>query len=121
MNYEGIWLYLSWQVLIKQHNFQVRHGPNFHNCSIRTESDDSGCGEVVIVNLAEDDQGLAAGQYAAFYDRSICVGSGVILDSWDDKSFPICAKALEIAQMEDKSKLGKPVRILNQDTADCKR
>lgn len=99
---------------------KVRHGPNFHNCNIRTESDDSGCG-VVTVNLSEDDQGLAAGQFTAFYDGDICIGSGVILDSWDDKSFPICAKALEIAQMEDKSKLGKPVRILNQDTADCKR
>jgi tRNA-specific 2-thiouridylase len=28
-------------------------------------------------------------------------------------SFPVCAKALEIARMEDKSKLGKPVRIVN--------
>lgn len=102
-------------------NFQVRHGPHFHDCSITTESDDGSCGEVVTVHLSEDDQGLAAGQYAAFYEDEICIGSGVILDSWDNESFPICAKALEIAQMKDKSKLGKPIRIFNQDTADSKR
>ena len=95
------------------HNFQVRHGPSFHDCSITTKLDDDSCGEVVTVHLSEDDQGLAAGQYAAFYDGEVCVGSGVILDSRDDKSFPICDKALEIAQVKDKSKLGKPVRIMN--------
>jgi len=83
--------------------------------------DDDGCEEVATVHLSEYDQGLAAGQYAAFYDGEVCIGSGVILDSWDDKSFPICDKAIGIAQMKDKSKLGKPVRIMNLDTADCKR
>jgi tRNA-specific 2-thiouridylase len=28
-------------------------------------------------------------------------------------SFPICSRALEIARLEDKSRLGKPVRIIN--------
>ena len=69
--------------------------------------------EVVEVHISEDDQGLAAGQFAAFYCNDICLGSGVILDSWDDKSFPICTRALEIAKMEDKSKLGKAVKIKN--------
>lgn len=70
----------------------------------------------LVVHLSEDDQGLAAGQFAAFYHGDVCIGSGVIMDSWDEKCFPICSKALETARMEDKSKLGKPVRIMNLDT-----
>lgn len=76
----------------------MEHGENSHD-------------KVAVVQLFEDDQGLAAGQFAAFYDGRTCLGSGVILESWDDLGFPVCAKALEIARMEDKSKLGKPVKI----------
>lgn len=70
-----------------------------------------GCENVAVVHLSEDDQGLAAGQFAAFYQGRTCIGSGVILDSWDDQSFPVCARALEIARMEDKSKIGQPIKI----------
>ncbi|KAJ6801989.1 uncharacterized protein M6B38_192960 [Iris pallida] len=58
--------------------------------------------EIVTVHLSEDDEGLAPGQFAAFYDYEIRLGSGVILDSWDQKCFPVCTKALEIANMKDK-------------------
>lgn len=75
------------------------------------EHDEEGHDNVVVVHLSEDDQGLAAGQFAAFYKGRTCLGSGVILESWDDQGFPVCEKALEIAQLEDKSKLGKPVKI----------
>ncbi|KAJ0960499.1 hypothetical protein J5N97_001658 [Dioscorea zingiberensis] len=96
---------------------KVRHGPGFYDCSITLEPSDLDSEEDVtaIVQLSDDDQGLASGQFTAFYRDEICIGSGVILDSWDNKSFPVCAKALEIARMEDKSKLGKPVKITNQD------
>lgn len=67
--------------------------------------------DAAVVHISEDDQGLAAGQFAAFYEGRTCIGSGVILESWDDQSFPVCAKALEIARMEDKSKIGNPVKI----------
>ena len=73
---------------------------------------------VAVVRLSEDDQGLAAGQYSAFYDGRFCIGSGVILESWDDQGFPVCAKALEIARMEDKSMLGKPVKIKEKSQID---
>ena len=92
-------------------SFQVRHGPNFYNCSLTMEPSDNCNGDVAVVHLSEDDQGLAAGQFAAFYQRRTCIGSGIILESWDDEGFPVCEKALEIARMEDKSKLGKPVKI----------
>lgn len=67
--------------------------------------------DFAVVRLSEDDQGLAAGQFAAFYEGRTCIGSGVILESWDDQGFPVCTKALEFARMEDKSKLGNPVKI----------
>ncbi|PON71187.1 tRNA-specific 2-thiouridylase [Trema orientale] len=86
---------------------KVRHGPGFYNCSLTMEFGE----DVAVVQLSEDDQGLAAGQFAAFYQGNTCLGSGVILESWDDKGFPVCARALEIARMEDKSLLGKPVKI----------
>lgn len=90
---------------------KVRHGPGFYKCSFKMELGHEGCENVAVVHLSEDDQGLAAGQFAAFYQGRTCIGSGVILDSWDDQSFPVCARALEIARMEDKSKIGQPVKI----------
>lgn len=72
---------------------------------------ENGTENIGTVQLPEDDQGLAAGQFAAFYKENVCVGSGVILESWDDNGFPVCDKAREIAKMEDKSKIGKPVKI----------
>uniref|UniRef100_A0A3Q7I4X8 tRNA-specific 2-thiouridylase MnmA-like C-terminal domain-containing protein n=1 Tax=Solanum lycopersicum TaxID=4081 RepID=A0A3Q7I4X8_SOLLC len=90
---------------------KVRHGPGFYNCSLVMEVDQHGQ-EVAVVRLSGDDQGLAAGQFAAFYDGRTCIGSGIILESWDDQGYPICERALEIARMEDKSKLGKPVKIM---------
>ncbi|KAI3721983.1 hypothetical protein L2E82_33004 [Cichorium intybus] len=87
---------------------KVRHGPGFYDCTLHMEK---GTENIGTVQLREDDQGLAAGQFAAFYEEEVCVGSGVILESWDDKGFPVCDKARDIAQMEDKSKLGKPVKI----------
>lgn len=91
--------------------FQVRHGPGLYSCDVAKEVDGNG-DEILVVKLSEDDQGLAAGQYAAFYEGLTCIGSGVILESWDDQGgFPVCARALEIAKIKDISKLGKPVKI----------
>lgn len=89
----------------------MRHGPGFYNCKLTIEPRKDGGEDVGVVQLSKDDQGLAAGQFAAFYKERTCIGSGVILESWNDRGFPICEKALEIAQMEDKLKLGKPVKI----------
>ncbi|XP_023751495.1 uncharacterized protein LOC111899854 [Lactuca sativa] len=97
---------------------KVRHGPVFYDCSLHIEKD--GNENIGTVQLPEDDQGLAAGQFAAFYEEEVCVGSGVILESWDDKGFPVCDKARDIAKMEDKSKLGKPVKI-KPKPEDCLR
>ncbi|KAA0041410.1 tRNA-specific 2-thiouridylase MnmA [Cucumis melo var. makuwa] len=90
---------------------KVRHGPGFYSCNLTMEHNEDGHEDVAVVHLSEDDQGLAAGQFAAFYKGRSCIGSGVILESWDDQGFPVCQKAIENAQMEDKSKLGKPIKI----------
>lgn len=102
------------------YNFQVRHGPSFYSCNLTMERDEDGHEDIAVVHLNEDDQGLAAGQFAAFYEGRRCIGSGVILESWDDQGFPVCEKALEIAGMEDKSKLGKPVKIKVKPESDLK-
>ncbi|PKI60196.1 hypothetical protein CRG98_019384 [Punica granatum] len=106
---------MKWLSGVPPHSSQlqckVRHGPSFYDCNLTIESGKDGGEDVGVVQLSEDDQGLAAGQFGAFYDGRTCVGSGVILESWDDRGFPVCEKALEIARMEDKSKLGKPVKI----------
>lgn len=90
----------------------MRHSPEFHDCTLIKEHTEEN-EDALVVHLSEDDQGLAGGQFAAFYSENSCLGSGIILDSWDKMSFPVCSRALEIAKLEDKSSLGKPVRILN--------
>lgn len=102
--------FLQWKLKCFK-KIQVRHGPRFCNCTLIVEHGEDGNEDVAVVHLSEDDQGLAAGQFAAFYQGRTCLGSGVILESWDDQGFPVCAKALENARMEDKSLLGKPVKI----------
>lgn len=96
---------------INQLRCKVRHGPSFYNCTLKMQTNKDGQ-EIGEVHLSQDDQGLAAGQFAAFYDENICIGSGLILESWDDKGFPVCSKALEHARLVDKTKLGKPVKIM---------
>jgi tRNA-specific 2-thiouridylase len=46
-------------------------------------SDDRAVGDVTI---ERDDQGLAAGQFAVFYDENTCLGCGVILEKKMDES-----------------------------------
>ena len=53
---------------------KVRHGENRYGCTLLF-SEDGNSGRVVI---ERDDQGLAAGQFAVFYDGDVCLGCGVI-------------------------------------------
>jgi tRNA-specific 2-thiouridylase len=56
------------QLLLK-----IRHGAHRHTGDMMYHDDGS-----VTVKLHEDDQGLAPGQFAVFYDGDICLGCGVI-------------------------------------------
>jgi tRNA-specific 2-thiouridylase len=51
---------------------KVRHGEKKYDCSLFKQDND------YMVTLGEKDQGLAAGQFAVFYDGEYCLGGGVI-------------------------------------------
>ncbi len=59
---------------IKQNlEVKIRHGEHVYACIF--ELSDNNCGTV---KINAQDQGIAPGQFAVFYDGDICLGSGVI-------------------------------------------
>lgn len=55
---------------------KVRHGKQLYPCTTSFKDDTSA--DVIIDG---SDQGIAAGQFAAFYDGDVCLGSGIITQS----------------------------------------
>ena len=55
---------------------KVRHGPVLYDCQLTWTSDADH--STATVQLPTSDQGLAGGQYAAFYQDSVCLGAGVM-------------------------------------------
>lgn len=55
---------------------KLRHGAHSAQCTINCTDSNS-----VRVQLAERDQGIAAGQFAVFYQADTCLGAGVIAQS----------------------------------------
>lgn len=53
---------------------KIRHGQQIYNAAIKWLSSDR-----IQVQLDERDQGIAAGQFAVFYNESLCLGSGIIV------------------------------------------
>lgn len=54
---------------------KMRHGAHKHTCYI-TKHDDT----TYNVKLDTRDQGIAAGQFAVFYDEDVCLGAGIIAE-----------------------------------------
>jgi tRNA-specific 2-thiouridylase len=67
---------------------KVRHGPHAYRCELRAVQPDEAGGGVwdprtpggsqALVVLDGNDQGLAAGQWAVFYQGGVCLGAAVI-------------------------------------------
>ena len=55
---------------------KVRHGTDSHAARVTLLEG----GQSAHVQLARRDKGLAPGQFAAFYDGEVCLGSGVITE-----------------------------------------
>ncbi|KAI3434566.1 hypothetical protein D9Q98_002638 [Chlorella vulgaris] len=55
---------------------KVRHGPHMYRCRLTFHNS----GKAADVVLDGSDQGLAAGQYAVFYQDDVCLGSASITD-----------------------------------------
>jgi tRNA-5-taurinomethyluridine 2-sulfurtransferase len=53
---------------------KIRHGSQLHDARLEHEHE-----KRVSVYLAQRDQGIAPGQFAVFYDDTLCVGSGIIV------------------------------------------
>ena len=84
----------------------MRHGTRFYDCSFsfqnwHSTSERSGSTNTALVELSEDDQGIAAGQYAAFYKGDVCLGSAVISEFKVDQSSAVSSTAREAARVKD--------------------
>jgi len=51
---------------------KLRHGPNLYDCTLTAH------GDGYEVEITGQDQGIAPGQFAVFYDEEFCYGCGVI-------------------------------------------
>lgn len=85
----------------------MRHSPDFYFCSFEFESESR-----ALITLSEDDQGLAPGQFSAFYLEDTCLGSGVILETLDLEVSGVPSEEAKIAaklpwEPEIGPKLGK--------------
>lgn len=57
----------------KKLQVKLRHGEHFYDCLITQISKTRAC-----LKISGNDQGIAPGQFAAFYDGQICLGSAII-------------------------------------------
>ncbi len=54
---------------------KVRHGEKMYEATLQLSDPQTG-----VMTIDDNDQGLAPGQFAVFYDADMCLGSGVITE-----------------------------------------
>jgi len=54
---------------------KLRHGSHIYQATVQQQTK---AGDSLIIKLPYNDQGIAAGQYAVFYEKDVCLGGGVI-------------------------------------------
>lgn len=59
--------------LITSCQVKIRHGAHMYTCAIKRNSNNT-----MSIVLNEQDQGIAPGQYAVFYDNNRCIASSII-------------------------------------------
>lgn len=64
-------------------DLKLRHGPTLSRGYVRKHQIGDG-GARVQVRLLQRDKGIAPGQFAAFYQKNVCLGAGVIVDTATD-------------------------------------
>jgi len=56
--------------------YKLRHGPDFHHGKFEFENDSQ---TIANITLEDNDQGIAPGQFVAFYQDDLCLGSAKII------------------------------------------
>ena len=60
--------------MVENLRVKIRHGEHSYSCSVKFNENRLSAD----VQLEERDQGIAAGQFAVFYDGDVCIGSAII-------------------------------------------
>lgn len=65
--------WIAYEPVVGHYQVKLRHGKHKHECMIEPQNNGA-----VFIRLTEDDQGIAAGQFAVLYDGERCIGAGII-------------------------------------------
>ncbi len=68
------------QLSTKTIRVKIRHGSPSYHCQVNIQKENK-TNPKAIVQIEGNDQGIAPGQFAVFYDQKACIGCGVISES----------------------------------------
>ncbi|HML19585.1 MAG TPA: tRNA 2-thiouridine(34) synthase MnmA [Candidatus Dependentiae bacterium] len=65
--------WIAYEPKVGHYQVKMRHGKHRHDCLLVP-----GKGDTATIILADNDQGIAQGQFAVLYDQDTCLGAGII-------------------------------------------